>query len=192
MLGMCDMLSDDYTATIWAKMEPYAGTFEIWSRFVDPERFASIIYASGLGGLVLQRCERFLGDEDCIKTDENFNLLQSLSILRTIVFRCHWSRHALSMTTHTHQTTFSTREFINFKDVHLRIEKAEEDRTRQLLSEPNQLEIDDAIRSLLTPFLRIIRLKVSDGNSVDNVLELLCIQTIEKIKSRMKDVEKRK
>jgi len=181
MLVMCDMLSDDYIAIIWGKMEPYAGTLEIWSRFVDPDRFASIIYASELGGLALQRCERCLGDEGFIKSDENFNVLQSLSILRTIVFRC-WSRHALSMMTHTHQTTCSTRELVNFKDFQLRrIEKAEEDRTRQQLVEP-QLEVDDAIRSLLTPFLHIIRLKESDGDSVNNDLELLCILTIEKIK----------
>ena len=180
MLVMCDMLSDDCIAIIWGKMEPYAGTLEIWSRFVDPDRFASIIYASKLGGLALQRCERCLGDEGFIKSDENF--IQSLSILRTIVFRC-WSRHALSMMTHTHQTTCSTRELVNFKDFQLRrIGKAEEDRTRQQLSEPNQLEIDDAIRSLMTPFLRIIRLKESDGDSVHTDLELLCIQTIEKIK----------
>ena len=182
ILVMCDMLSDDYIAIIWGKMEPYAGTLEIWSRFVDPDRFASIIYASELGGLALQRCERCLGDEGFIKSDENFNVLQSLSILRTIVFRC-WSRHALSMMTHTHQTTCSTRELVNFKDFQLRrIGKAEEDRTRQQLSEPNQLEIDDAIRSLMTPFLRIICLKESYGDSVHTDLELLCIQTIEKIK----------
>jgi hypothetical protein len=176
------MLSDDYIASIWAKMEAYVGTFEIWSRFVDPDRFASIIYASELGGLAMQRCERCLGDEGFIKSDENF--IQSLSILRTIVFRCHWSRHhALSMTTfeYTHRTTCSTRQHINFKDFHLQIEKAEQARTQQQLVEP-QLEVDDAIRSLLTPFLHIIRLKESDGDSVHNDLELLCIQTIEKIK----------
>jgi hypothetical protein len=50
IMGMCEMLSDDFTAIIWGKMEPYAGTFEIWSRLVDPDRFASIIYASELGG----------------------------------------------------------------------------------------------------------------------------------------------
>lgn len=180
ILGMCNMLSDDYTASIWAKMEPYVGTFEIWSRFVDPDRLASIIYASELGGMAMQRCERCLGNKGCIKTDENF--IQSLSILRTIVFRCHWSRHyALSMTTYeyTHRTTCSTRQHINFKDFHLQIEKAEQD-----LSEPNQLEVDDAIRSLLTPFLHIIRLKESDGDSVHNDLELLCIQTIEKINKK--------
>lgn len=181
ILGMCNMLSDDYTASIWAKMEPYVGTFEIWSRFVDPDRLASIIYASELGGMAMQRCERCLGNKGCIKTDENF--IQSLSILRTIVFRCHWSRHyALSMTTYeyTHRTTCSTRQHINFKDFHLQIEKAEQDRTQV---EP-QLEVDDAIRSLLTPFLHIIRLKESDGDSVHNDLELLCIQTIEKINKK--------
>ena len=125
-------------------------------------------------------------DKGCIEFDENFNVIQSLAILRTIVFRCHWSRHTLSMMTYTHRTTCSLmdevfptpRVLVNLRDIQLRIEKAEDDRKNA-----KQLDVDGAIRSLLTPFLHIIRLKESDGDFVDKDLELLCTQTIEKMKT---------
>ena len=103
VLGLCLILADDTAASTLSALDPLAGWFEVWARFVPPRRMMTIIKCSGLGGTVLQRCQQ-LGASDptkklagalqrCKKSTtlrnvEHAQHLQSLSILRTALYQC--------------------------------------------------------------------------------------------------------
>ena len=117
------MLSNDVSASILAMLEPMAGFFEVWARFVDANKFMAIVHVSGLGGVLLRRCEclgkndssehnNIIGtvivqspDTSSLDDIEHCNYLQSLSILRTILFRCDGSRHVTSLIYHQFTAT---------------------------------------------------------------------------------------
>ena len=103
VLGMCFILVNDCSAITSAAMDPLAGWFEVWARFVPPKRMSAIVTCSGLGGVVLQRCYQLgscasaeklvnvLNRDDAsitAGTVQHANYLQSLSILRTLLNQC--------------------------------------------------------------------------------------------------------
>ena len=119
---------------------------------------------------------------------ERCYLFQSLSILRTVVFICHGSPGLIASNMIRRQrsdaicsidaTFLSTRGAIAISgNVQSLIEKAEEYRALQS-GQPNQLDVNEGIVSLLEPFLRVIRGKEPNGCSMDSNLETLCTQTI--------------
>ncbi|KAL3827631.1 hypothetical protein ACHAXA_000504 [Cyclostephanos tholiformis] len=228
LLGMCALLSDECASIVLGIMDPYAGTFEVWSRFVDPDRFVSIMVASGLVDRVLprlteERCTLPVGngsipieggrirdamasthfllrvcsaasmtapppdDPPTLADVKRCALLQSLSILRTVVFRCHGSPGlVVSMIHRQRSDAIRSVDAISLlnrgvvagsEDVQSLIKKAKEHRARQS-GQPNQLDVDEAIAPVLEPFLRIIRGKETNACSIDSNLESLCTQTI--------------
>ena len=216
LLGIALILSDDFGACIFGMMEPMAGTFEVWSRLVDPKRVQAIIGISGLGGVALRRCESLGGNvsSECIwkmihssstgknsgsdndgctiaadpslADIEHCNFIQSLSILRTILFRCGGSKEVVSLlydqftTEKTDVTADTLSSFLlphgvaNVDVVQTLLEEAEE---KQREVQCNQT--DDAINSILKPFHRVMQVKESNAGSVDSDLEVLCRQTIQ-------------
>jgi len=242
LLGMSIVLSDDLASSIWDTMDPYAGTFEVWSRFVDPGKFVSIVQASGLGGAAFRRCEEEQEEEEERRrrppsvANDGRNVpteggrirettttmarvrrrarvdasrrtscsppfddrppladvkrcasLQSLSILRIIVFRCHGPREVVFAMRRRERPDIRSTDMpflsprggiVGSDDARSIIEKAEEHRKLQCGQRPNQLDVDEGIGSVLEPFLRVIRAKESDEVSIDRDLELLCTQTI--------------
>jgi len=200
VLGICLILSNDYLACIMGMIEPMSGFLEVWSRFVDPNKFMAIIQVSGLGGIVLRRCES-LGKNDSSETiykmiqstesnssDDNrliadiehSNFLQSLSILRTILFRCGGSHEVVSLVhdQFTSDITASCKSFVSDKgvvsteDVQAILKK-----TVTEANEDKHLEAsftyDDMKAVVLKPFHSMIKMKK------DKDLELLCTQTIQ-------------
>ena len=200
VLGICLILSNDYLACIMGMIEPMSGFLEVWSRFVDPSKFMAIIQVSGLGGIVLRRCES-LGKNDSsksickmiqsteIESDstlladmEHSNFLQSLLILRTILFRCGGSREIVSLVhdQFTSDIIASCASFVLDKgvastnDVQAILKK--------IVTESNEgkhLEasttFDDMKAVVLKPFHTELKMKKDN----DNDLELLCTQTIQ-------------
>jgi hypothetical protein len=114
MLGICFMLTHDVAACTTASMEPLAGWFEVWARFVPPKRMLSIVQCSGLGGIVLQRCyqrgkstsakklvnalKKCTDNGEYTSSDdlERDIFLQSLSILRVVLYSCGSSLSVVS------------------------------------------------------------------------------------------------
>lgn len=104
VLGLCLVLANDSAACVTAALEPLAGWLEVWARFVPPKRMLNIVQCSGLGGVILQRCYQSgasatvtlianalnsNGEEGKTVHDiKQVCFLQSLSILRTILYQC--------------------------------------------------------------------------------------------------------
>ena len=114
IMGMCFILAHDCATILTAAMDPLAGWFEVWARFIPPKRMAAIIQCSGLGGSALLKCRRSatsdvarkLVDElnrcGCIEfiTTADIELavhFQSLSILRSILYQCGSSKFVVVM-----------------------------------------------------------------------------------------------
>lgn len=114
ILGLSYILCTGVSSCVMAMMEPMAGYFEIWTRFVKPDRLLSILRVTRLGEIMLHRCEcrgqnestkrlhelikfhhcQKRGDNDTscsttLQDLENSNFIQSLSILRVTLFRCN-------------------------------------------------------------------------------------------------------
>jgi hypothetical protein len=85
---LCLILTMDTAACITAVIDPLAGWFEVWARFVAPKRMLTIIQCTGLCGVILQRCRQ--------RDVEHANFLQSLSVLRTIMHQCETSVATIS------------------------------------------------------------------------------------------------
>ncbi|KAL7532256.1 hypothetical protein ACHAXR_009448 [Thalassiosira sp. AJA248-18] len=210
LLGMCMILSNDFLASILGMMEPMAGWFEIWVRFVDHKRLLTILQASGLGGVMLRRSESRLGRSASSETIckmmtqsvggsggvaagstsvlagvEHCNFLQSLSILRTILFHCGGSQEVVSLI--HNQFTSETKDSIALASFLLPHGVASADDVQTLLegvqkkqkhcTQKQNLGNGDAINSVLKPFCGVIDVKESNV-LVDSNLEVLCTQTI--------------
>lgn len=205
VLGLCFILSNDHSACILGMMEPMAGYFEVWSRFVmDPKQFMAIVYASGLGGVVLRRCGCY-GRNDSSESIskivgtslgeiEQCNFLQSMSILRTMLCRCGGSKEVISMiykqftsgSIEKDSTTTNLSSFLlphgvaSLDDIQTLLKTAKE--TWKQHYAKNQLHHNlegDAVKSILKPFQIISMVKETDPDKVDSVLEALCTQTIQ-------------
>lgn len=98
---MCSILSKDTDACIFSMMDPYAGWFEVWCRFVDSLTLMKIIQKSSLGGICLMRCKsrgkaesvtslwKQMCKDGCTLAEvERCNFVQSLSLLRTMILLC--------------------------------------------------------------------------------------------------------
>ena len=98
---MCSILSNETAACIFSMMDPYAGWFEVWCRFVDPPTLMNIIQSSSLGGICLARCrsrgkaesvtslwKQICKDKCTLAEVERCNFVQSLSLLRTMILHC--------------------------------------------------------------------------------------------------------
>ncbi|KAL7433015.1 hypothetical protein ACHAXH_004103, partial [Discostella pseudostelligera] len=205
-LGLCMLLSNDFASCILGTMEPMAGYFEVWARFVHPDRFIAIIHASGLGGAILRRCESLgksaaseiiwntIQPTDATSLDdvEHCNYLQSLSILRTILFRCDGSPQIMSLIHHQFSATTNS-EVSNYcllssflgdqgiaspRDVQALITQAEEE-WKQQWNQMEHIGNNDEIQSaLLKPFRDVLQVNESNAGVVDTNLQLLCSQAI--------------
>jgi len=199
-LGICTILSDDSLACIMGMMEPMAGWFEVWARFVDPSKFMTIIHVSGMGGVVLRRCEclgRNTSSESISKIIqkagsgeiEHCNFLQSLSIIRTILFRCGGSREVVSMIHHQYsigsKSSTALNSFllphgvISLDDMQTLLKLAEEGRKQRI--DTQHMGTHDEVNAVLKPFRGVIQVKESNARMVDYDLEVLCTQTIQLI-----------
>ena len=215
ILGLSYILCTDISSCVLAMMEPMVGYFEIWARFVKPDRLLSILRVTGLGEIMLHRCEcrgqnestkrlhemimlhhcQERGDGEttaCSSTSttatlqdlENANFIQSLSILRVILFRCNvtsserlWSIFGTgnNVTTTTSASSFlMADEIVSSDEVQSMLDKdkgyEQEDSTEKLQN--------DVRTRLLKPFCDVIRLSKSNPDLVSDDLEMLCTQTI--------------
>ncbi len=208
LVGLCMILSNNYSACILGMMEPIAGSFEVWSRFVDPDRFIAIVYASGLVGVLLRRCD-CLGksaaseiiwktiqpcDTTSLNEIEHCNHLQSLSILRTILFRCDGSPQILSLI-HDQFTTLcnsdgSKNSILSLfvcaqgvaspRDTQTILSQAQE-RWKLQWKQTKQSEIYGKMQPVLKPFRQVLQLNESNSGFVDSDAHLLCKQIIEMV-----------
>jgi hypothetical protein len=214
IMGLSYILCTDISSCVMAMMEPMVGYFEIWSRFVKPDRLLSILRVTRLGEIMLHRCEcrgqnestkrlhemimlhhcQERGDDETtacststttLQDLENANFIQSLSILRVILFRCNvtssermWSIFAtgndVSATT-TASSFLMADGIVSSDEVQSMLNKAkgheQEDSTEQS-------QKDDVRTRLLKPFCDVIRLSKSNPDLVSDDLEMLCTQTV--------------
>ena len=202
VLGICLILSNDYLACIMGMIEPMSGFLEVWSRFVDPKKFMSIIQVSGLGGIVLKRYESLgkndssetiykmiqstesnSSDDDRLLADmEHSNFLQSLLILRTILFRCGGSREIVSLV-HDQFTSdiiascasfVLDKGFASTNDVQAILKK-----TVTESNEGKHLEASTTFDDMKAVVLKPFHTKLKTKKDNDNDFELLCTQTIQ-------------
>lgn len=206
LLGMCMIYSNDFSSCVMAMMEPMASRFEVWARFVPPQRFLAIVRASGLGGAARRRCkclgkidsvesiwnmvQTSGGGEECgvsLADMERCNFLQSLSILRAILFRCGGSEEVVTeihdqFATDPEVATMLPRYLLpngiaGPDDVQALLGEVEEERRRSK-DRARCLGVDVSRNSVLEPFRSVLRAKESDDRLVDRDLEVLCDQTV--------------
>lgn len=208
LLGLCTMLSNDLAACILSMMEPMAGFFEVWSRFVDPSRFIAIVHASGLGGMLLRRCackgkstaSDFIWKQiqslntTSLDDIEHCNYVQSLSILRAILFRCDGSPQIIATLIHRQfiinsesprmpSLFLSTQGISSSRDVQTLITKAE-DRWKLQWTQVNKCAPgDDEMQTVLKPFREVLQLYELNPGLVDSDLHLLCSQTLDSLRA---------
>ncbi|KAL7541477.1 hypothetical protein ACHAWF_006939 [Thalassiosira exigua] len=207
LLGLCLLLSDDFLSSVLGMAEPYAGTFEVWSRLVDPARFVVIVRASGLGEAAsrrsrlprgapsgetaweMARCVADVESRPSLDDVEHCAFLQSLSISRTVLFRCGGSPEAVRLLSvrgakvpdqrkKTLSPFLSSRGVVD-PDAVEAILKAEGE--RGLCGEWGPCSAGDVkkdVDAALEPFRRVIRAKALDQSLVDEDLELLCNQAV--------------
>lgn len=181
MLGICFILVNDTAACASAAMKPLAGWFEVWARFVPPKRLLTIVECCGLADVVLQRCHQ-LGSSDSVERlavainscddTASANLhdmqhalyVQSLSILRVILYQCGPLQLALARATHlftesadssnndTLLSIFVTSDGVTCTE---NTEKLLDKKTSELRMESEQMKMADTTKSvdlLLKPF----------------------------------------
>eukprot|EP00986_Skeletonema_menzelii_P012199 scaffold6619_cov146-Skeletonema_menzelii.AAC.5 len=198
ILGLCSILCSDVSSCVLAMMEPMAGWFEVWARFVGPSRLMVILRVSGLGDVVLRRCESRGRNEaserlhgmlrqravssvvlPTLKDLEESNFLQSLSILRVIVSRCGaaWGSTGSIFSCHTSTSSFLSADgIITFDEVQA-----------MLGTKPQSLSVEEQKKittRVVQPFLDIILLAESTPGLVDAELEELCTQTVSLIQQQ--------
>jgi len=170
----------------------------------------TIIHASRLGGVVLRRCESLgknsssesiwnlihnnrsgVGDEcsTSLADIEHCHFLQSLSILRTILFQCGGSREVVSVVQNqfsselkaptTHSSFLLPHGVAGSDDVHTLLNEVE--KRQYQCNQTRQIGVHDAIHSILKPFRSVLQVKETNDGLVDYDLEVLCTQTIQLI-----------
>ena len=114
LVGMCLILAHDCATIVTAAIDPLAGWFEVWGRFIPPKRMVAIIQFSGLGGSVLRKYRRSVTSNFARKLIDELNRcgckefitfadvesaihLQNLSTLRLILYQCGSSQLAVAM-----------------------------------------------------------------------------------------------
>jgi hypothetical protein len=214
MLGLSYILCTDISSCVLAMMEPMVGWFEIWARFVKPDRLLSILRVTKLGEIMLHRCEcrgqnestkrlhemimlhhcQERGEDETtacststtttLKDLENANFIQSLSILRVILFRCNvtsserlWSIFAAGndATTTTASPFLMADGIVSSEEVQSILDKAKDYEQEE---STEKLQKDDVRTRLLKPFCDVVRLSKSNPDLVSDDLEMLCTQTI--------------
>eukprot|EP01082_Thalassiosira_pseudonana_P001233 g927.t1 g927 contig10:1016576-1017427(-) len=200
VMGMSLILTSDFDASILAAMEPMAGWFEVWCRFIRPNKLVTIVQATGLGGAVLSRCnslgsnlssrkivemlENSVGYSPSLVDVQHCNFLQSLSVLRTILFHCGGSpaivstihRQSVSTTSDSAggssaQSFFLTSSGVaSTDDVQAFLRQQEEQTTPK--------EDPTAVACVMKPFHDVLAVKEENGDTVDCALENLCEQAI--------------
>ena len=228
ILGITMNLGDHLTSCIMAMIDPMAGWFEVWARFISPAKLLAFVRATGLGCTLLRRLEkiqsgrsnssqrivellnkmsgntnadhsriRLYGDQDDL---EHCHFVQSISILRTIIFQCGGSLAVVSAiylqtvdgsmppTPYYQQNNHwcgkvnsaycSVICLFSMDDVQDLLKKVEE--SSELFDSQRLVEKHpDAIHHILKPFKHVLRLKESDPNLLDFPLEMLCSQSIQ-------------
>ncbi|KAK1739899.1 hypothetical protein QTG54_009658 [Skeletonema marinoi] len=192
-LGLCSILCTDVSSCVLAMMEPMAGWFEVWARFVGPSTLMSILRVSGLGEVVLRRCEsrgrrneaskrlhEMIRQRDgsssvtpTLEDLEESNFLQSLSILRVITSRCDatlGSMGSIFCCNATLSSFLSADGIVSSDEVQAMLGTKE-----QCLSIAEQEEMRSR---LLKPFRDVLLLRESTPALVDADLEELCTQVV--------------
>ncbi|KAL9183171.1 hypothetical protein ACHAXT_004958 [Thalassiosira profunda] len=201
-LAMCMILASDASACIMGMMEPMAGSFEVWARLVDPGRVMTIVRPSGLGGVALRRCgsrgktasseviwkmAHSAGSGDSLADIEHCNFLQSLSVLRTLLFKCGGSEEVVSLI--HDQFTGRNGELMEASSTLLSCGMASTDQVEGMLNEieskqkqkgtpQNQAGVHGAANSVLKPFHDVLKLNETDKMLAGNELRDMCSQTI--------------
>jgi hypothetical protein len=141
---------------------------------------------------MLHHCPQIGDDETTASTSpttlqdlENANFIQSLSILRVILFRCNAtsSDRLCSILTGDDVVTATTSAssflmadgIVSSEEVQSILDKAKDYEQEE---STEQLQKDDARTRLLKPFCDVIRLSKSNPDLVSDDLEMLCTQTI--------------
>jgi hypothetical protein len=117
---------------------------------------------------------------------ENANFIQSLSILRVILFRCNvtsserlWSILTAgddAVTATTSASSFLMADgIVSSEEVQSILDQVKDYEQEE---STEQLQKDDARTRLLKPFCDVIRLSKSNHDLVSDNLEMLCTQTI--------------
>ena len=200
ILGLSYILCSDVSACVLAMMEPIAGWFEVWARFVERRKLMGIVSMSGLVEVALKRCEgrgkneaskrlcELLHQSDdnselpTLEDVENSTVLQSLSLLRVIASRCDTKSEIIGSIS---PFTSTSSPFLGFDGI------ISCDEVQTMLENRTNIEIDgseekssskeeqyEIIARLLKPFNDILLLKESTPGVVDTVLEQLCTQTV--------------
>eukprot|EP00984_Skeletonema_dohrnii_P022144 scaffold11256_cov80-Skeletonema_dohrnii-CCMP3373.AAC.4 len=192
ILGLCSILCTDVSSCVLAMMEePMSGWFEVWARFVGPSTLMAILRVSGLGEVVLRRCEsrgrneasqrlhEMIRQRDgssvtpTLQDLEESNFLQSLSILRVITSRCDATLGSMGSIFCCNTTSSS---FLSADGI------VSSDEVQAMLGTKEQclsIAEHEEIRSrLLKPFRDVLLLRESTPGLVDADLEELCTQTV--------------
>eukprot|EP00985_Skeletonema_marinoi_P018875 scaffold10678_cov130-Skeletonema_marinoi.AAC.12 len=192
-LGLCSILCTDVSSCVLAMMEPMAGWFEVWARFVGPSTLMSILRVSGLGEVVLRRCESRGRNESSkrlhemirqrdgsssvtptLEDLEESNFLQSLSILRVITSRCDATLGSMGSIFCCNATLSS---FLSADGI-----VRSSDEVQAMLGTKEQClsiaEQEEMRSRLLKPFRDVLLLRESTPALVDADLEELCTQTV--------------
>ena len=204
-----------FSICVLAMMEPMAGWFEVWARFVGPSKLLTILRVSGLGEVVMRRCEsrgrneaskrlhemmRRHRDNNSSESSptledlENSNFLQSLSILRVIMMcRCNVmtleSMGSMFCYNAVISSSFLSADGIASSDeVQTMLGKAKNDEMEGKEKSSSSVEVQKEITArVLKPFRDVILLKESTPGLVNADLELLCTQTVSLVESSCVD-----
>ncbi len=200
VMGMSLILTSDFDASILAAMEPMAGWFEVWCRFIRPNKLVTIVQATGLGGAVLSRCnslgsnlssrkivemlDNSVGDSPSLVDVQHCNFLQSLSVLRTILFHCGGSPaivstiHRQSVSTTSDSAGGSSAQSFFLKPSGVASTDDVQAFLRQQEEQTTPKKDPTAVACVMKPFHDVLAVKEENGDTVDCALENLCEQAI--------------
>ncbi|KAL7469082.1 hypothetical protein ACHAXS_009333 [Conticribra weissflogii] len=115
ILSICLILQRSSSCCLLAAIDPTAGWFEVWSRFIPPSKLMAVVRITGLGRVLMQRCnpsktdvvvkkiadilsmnknDIARGGSEEINASSSYDdllhclFLQSISVLRTIILQC--------------------------------------------------------------------------------------------------------
>jgi hypothetical protein len=207
LLGLMNILCKDVSACVLAMMEPMAGWFEVWARFVGPSKLLAILRVSGLGRVVLRRCEcrgrneaskrlyenllprrrvgRRSSESPTLQDLENSNFLHSLSIIRVITSRCNVTLESMRWI-FCGNATLSSSSFLSVDgiassdEVQTMLEKSGNDEMEDVKEQQSSLIVmqKEITARVLKPFRDVLLLNETTPGLVDANLEELCTQTV--------------
>mmetsp|Transcript_5993 Transcript_5993/g.13126 ORF Transcript_5993/g.13126 Transcript_5993/m.13126 type:complete len:588 (-) Transcript_5993:85-1848(-) len=220
MLGIGLILQRSSVCCLLAAMDPMAGWFEVWSRFLPPSKLMAVVKVSGLGRDLLQRCNpsknnvgvQKIADTLSMTTNKiakegsqdsntssfyddliHCQLLQSISVLRTIILQCGGSPDIVHLILGQAVDWYGgNEEDIIFCQKNRLVKSCDyclslDDAQTILKSAENHLgqcERDGylttvCVDEILKPFLQVLKLAKSHPGTVDASVESLCSETVD-------------